>query len=900
MIELYINGYLADTDGDQTILFQKTLTQYTNPTIVKNSFTKSIDLPGTKNNDKIFNMFWKSDYSVSSYFGSTTFNPSKRVPFFMLRDGQLIEKGYVKLNSVKVDGYDRTYTITLYGELGNVLYGLSYKSDTEKMTLADLDFNIDSTFTIYNVTVEQAWERLDALDTGDASMWDTINFMPAYEGVPDIDDFDPKKCLIDTSTLYPDGFFVNGQYTAHLPRSMDKDGNPSTDNYYTTLTIPGIDGGLAMVELDRDVTGMEIKDFRSYLQRPIVRLSKLIEAIGRKVKDMYGYDLILEGDLFSSPEYTNAWLTLPLMYENIPDIKSFDMVDVKDLFKGTSSPSDYLISFCKSYGLYIDVDIVSNSISIKTRDKFYTKEVVELPVSDGSEISIVPTSFDKASYDFAFKDSEAYPAKQYKEDTGVVYGSKRVNTGFEFDSSSESFIQNISFSAAADTLDASDFNRYSYMPSPFMRYLLNEDLKYGLFRLDTTTYTYETKFSPIAKDYIASTGYLGTSNRWAGFDKNIWYDAFPKVSFASEDGKSVDGKDVIVVYNGKKKVQVYNINYSEDITSTDSQIQRDAKKVVTINSDLTGKFHYCITDDIGIQLDDVKRCWTYIGVSSFDDIAIQTNTLPMFTKSEYDLAFSSSKKNWLYNDLYSWTSNGGSIVSNSLYNGITWTSNSNSVSGPSEVIDSMVSGHRYLMICCGYVDSTSKFSTLYPKFAGSTVVSSKNAQQFKYNIFGSICDYTSNSESAELTFIESNATGAKAVFSYVYLYDLTELGYSDIDDFNTAVEIFGYAKGNVFNIKSIQDFSVPSISYVPTVETFGSKDIYNISWKAYISDLFSVDTKIITCKAIIKDYIDCFKNFYLYDDTLWVISEVSDYDYSTSTCTIKLIKVNDMANYTGI
>ena len=49
----------------------------------------------------------------------------------MLKDGNLVEQGYVKLNNIIYDGDEYTYEITLYGELGNLLYGLSYNIDEE-------------------------------------------------------------------------------------------------------------------------------------------------------------------------------------------------------------------------------------------------------------------------------------------------------------------------------------------------------------------------------------------------------------------------------------------------------------------------------------------------------------------------------------------------------------------------------------------------------------------------------------------------------------------------------------------------------------------------------------------------------------------------------------------------
>ena len=42
MLELYIGNMKADLTGQESILTQKTRTDYTNPTVIKNSFTKTV------------------------------------------------------------------------------------------------------------------------------------------------------------------------------------------------------------------------------------------------------------------------------------------------------------------------------------------------------------------------------------------------------------------------------------------------------------------------------------------------------------------------------------------------------------------------------------------------------------------------------------------------------------------------------------------------------------------------------------------------------------------------------------------------------------------------------------------------------------------------------------------
>ena len=95
--ELYISGNKVELDSaGVSILFNRQRTDYTNPTIVRNSFTKTIKLPGTKVNNSVFNEIWKLDRVQ----WTDAFNASKRMPFVLMDNGSLVEQGYVKLNNI--------------------------------------------------------------------------------------------------------------------------------------------------------------------------------------------------------------------------------------------------------------------------------------------------------------------------------------------------------------------------------------------------------------------------------------------------------------------------------------------------------------------------------------------------------------------------------------------------------------------------------------------------------------------------------------------------------------------------------------------------------------------------------------------------------------------------------
>lgn len=135
-VRLYIGDQLVDLPEGVSLPITYTTEDFKNPTIVKNSFSKTVSLPNTETNNKIFNHF----YRVDRYQNDKAFNPSQRVNFKLFCNSELYEAGYIQLNSVTGVGEDKKYNITMYGGLGDFFYGLKYNEDGTTKTLADLQF----------------------------------------------------------------------------------------------------------------------------------------------------------------------------------------------------------------------------------------------------------------------------------------------------------------------------------------------------------------------------------------------------------------------------------------------------------------------------------------------------------------------------------------------------------------------------------------------------------------------------------------------------------------------------------------------------------------------------------------------------------------------------------------
>lgn len=292
-ISLYIANQLVDLDDDSFILFNYTQEETTNPVIVANSFSQQITLKGTPANNKVFGNIYRFD-RVTQYgdsFSGVEFDPTRKTPFVVYNErSEVLESGYIKLDKVKRVNSQLEYVVTLFGGLGSFFYGLSYDENGNKRTLADLDFLKTGTpeeefdFTIDKTAVLDAWARLDG-DTSKDSLWDVLNFAPAYNGLPQ-GTFDADKAVVNASNA--------GLITS--------DGEYSTKN------------GFVLVNLPKEYTEWEVKDLRSYLQRPVIKMSAIIEAICDPDNNG-GYEVNLDDTFFNSanPYYNDLWLTLPVL-----------------------------------------------------------------------------------------------------------------------------------------------------------------------------------------------------------------------------------------------------------------------------------------------------------------------------------------------------------------------------------------------------------------------------------------------------------------------------------------------------------------------------------------------------------------------------------------------------------
>ena len=529
-IELWIGDLRADLADDGFLLMNYTMEDLASPAVVRNAFSKQVTLPGTSANNRIFGEIFRND-RVTQYSGSAEtgvyFDPTRKTTW-RIYDGQsqILDSGYLRLDSVtRKRNVIVDYKVTLYGGLGQFLYGLAYDANGEKRTLAGLNFrgtndpDNEFNFTLNANAVRDAWTRAAGAAGTPTHMWHILNFAPCYNGKPK-GAFDANKALMNVVTT-----------------GIDSQGTGTID-------------GLALVTLAKYYTEWETKDLRSYLQRPVVRLRSIIEA-ACAARNNGGWDVTLDPAFFNdnNPYWDKTWLTLPIVEtENLindgtgsDEGRYHTAVTKQTLLSGGGTPADYLTSFCKTFGLVIVADSATKKVSIEKRSTFYTGEVVDITdrVDTDEGIEKVPFAFSAKWYVWAANIASGEWAKAYAERYGRTFGQRRVDTGYSFDANETAVLKDVIFHGCATVLEQSKyFCTLEQFGNELPSVLLDRGAKYS-----RSTGQDETEdVDIVVPDGNATMAWMNPR-----FDA---YDLFPKPQFHGEENAPSDERDTILFLNG--------------------------------------------------------------------------------------------------------------------------------------------------------------------------------------------------------------------------------------------------------------------------------------------------------------------------------------------------------------
>lgn len=897
-ISLYIDGQEVQFQEVPQILFTYAYTDIHNPTVIKNSFTKTITIDGCPKNEKIFGCFGDMtkiiSYADGKYSGAY-FNPSRKVDFILYSNGDIIERGYVKLDKVIKKGKNVSYEITLYGGLGQMLYNLTYGEDGEELKLSDLEYDTNFRMEINKNTVRNAWAHLTNPNPNViSSPYDTINFAPCYNGIPQ--DFSADKIAI-----YADSLSI---------AMRDKLGIKLTDGAYSTVN------GWMLGELPKEYDEWQTKDLRSYLQRPVIRFKKIFEACCNPINNG-GYEVDLDTEFFSEGNtyYDNAWMTLPLVSEMEIEEDEEETITISQngdrfTFSGGTNGSNVTLkfelgAFCRASssvgGLSTNRYMQSwdgSDESSPTDESTNVARIIQLVVydADGEEIGKSAAyafyTYGGMSDYFYFDNNIARVNGIYRKqsDGSYMFGTDKLNVKIENLKYLDGMYMKINETFAYSQAGYTSPNKNELYYREEIGY--DDDSGNMIYRtvpvsvssfyteLSLLDNTVTKKVKEINKKTLLNSE--GTPcdyflNYLKMFNLHIWADSVDKKVYVRQRKNYFTNNriDIDKLVDRGNEINISPITFDAKWYIFNNEIDGNSY----LNKAYKDKYGF----DYGIQkintnynFDNAQK--VLIDKNTYKSIICQRGKSKYYVDAyldESDLrslppCFLDGCDTFLFNGEGD-TADGGKITpkTSSLYS-VNWYKEKGYDAFPKpdfrDKDGKSIGGADILLF-----------------FNGKIEMDNVNGKWMGFYLTDDIPEFEQLNEGEPCwIYVGSNNGG-------LYSYDVGSL------------PVFSrYLTDDKGNVTHSWDFGTPKEIYIQDYAIDESSSIYNKFWKPYMNDELDVNTRIVECKMKLKGRVnpDYMQSFIYFDGCYWRIQEIIDYDISSNEFTkVKMVKINDLNNY---
>ena len=494
MTRILIEGFDLDIDKGLSNQITYSVSDLKNLDSKTTSFSKTIVLPGTTNNNNLLgNIF---EFNNANYTNTITpnvgynYNASKTANCSIQVNGMVVIKGVFKLLEIIIDGKNVEYECSVIGELG----GFSMKMGAKK--IEELDFSAyNHVYSITNITGSWANENAGAgyyyphIDYGTYSSnkkdWQYGTFRPAlfvkqylekifaangYTYECDLFNTDRfkrliiphnQKRLVSTSSSQ---LKVKANATTLDPIADDIEvlyqtgslGNfTSVDNRTfvwagVTSTIVNITSSIYVQAYSYNTGGYFNKKLTLQLLKNDIAIKEIdiyyigvydlnIDNISLAIGDTLALKIInLESG--ESITYQSSLLAQSIGGTLVP-VSLGDNISINDAIPKNILQKDFFASILKLFNLYVDENrFEEKHLIIKPYVDYYDGSVEDWSdkVDRGKPIKVKPMSeLNSRYYLFKYKDDSDYWNDLYKKRYNEGYGSRIFDSEYEFSKETE-------------------------------------------------------------------------------------------------------------------------------------------------------------------------------------------------------------------------------------------------------------------------------------------------------------------------------------------------------------------------------------------------------------------------------------------------------------------------------
>ena len=964
-IRLFIGDKEIEFSQDPKILLNYKEKELHNPTIVKNSFTKQITIDGTPGNNKVFDHIWnlervqdginfnpirKTDFKL--YVNDELFQRGYVKLDKVTRTNNTTKYSLTLYGNLGSFFYNLTYDQDDYGNTKKTLASLNYRTNLEEEPVLD--------FTIDKDTVYDAWGKLTNTVTTASTKWNIINFIPALNGIPG--DFDASKILINNKNLgggfqtveRPEGTggpeytpVINGQnnysgyslaemeedlqewqtrdlrsynqrpcinmrrviqaccrpennggYMVKLDNHFFHDKNPYWQNAWMTLPmlkdLDGVGGGETY-----DITGATISN-------PTTQYSARLFQVGFNTPAASINNVRMNVSVHFEPESTtNVTNLYPHHYYNSPGttIKSRTYVREAEWNSGVimqmfalgqggqviGQSKAYLLSGTKYYAdgkdpmwqYFWDPDEFNGDIGSKPDYEYvegYFKKI------NGSYVFVNPQG-QQTDIQFSFSAPTDFTSLILKVKTPYAYNIKYAVSGTEYHSNPNTTVR------CCYTQQTTNTSGNHTIGEAQNQDRVDGDYTFHITSFEGVATDYEGLFSgtKITKDRLLTTEYSPADYLLSYcklFGLYFYYDS------------TEDADDPELCPSGVVHIMDRDTFYTEEVVDLEKKIDWNKNMEIT-PAMADAKWYKFDVEHIDSQLEtgykeQFGRAYGSQTVNT--NYNFDNNTTNLYDGNVFKSATMALEKDKYYKK----TSNGLPVYQ---YNGLTYTLfHRNNQGDEFDTVDI-----EYPVKTIMYLDSVNpdyEYYNVFPMLQlhgdDNSPVDGSNILVFLQSSVQAPSNYWLTDDINEMIYLNDASpcwimtNSATDAAGQTIAKKVTYFPYFTRDLITTGGEY-----GNVIHS---WNFGHPQVIYSPDTYTTKMDSIYDVCWEKYIGDLYSVNTRKLTC--YVKAEMDehpwpyWFRRFYWFQNSIWVLNEIKDLNLGSFDVTkMEFIKVQDMENY---
>lgn len=862
MLRLILENRELELDENIQFAITRQFEDITNPTTIINDWSKTVRIPSTPNNDKIFGHIFSVDRTIVDGTNKLGiyFNPYKKIDFRLVDDSNVILTGYAKNISVDKDYYN----LTLNGELGKVFQEM--KKITFDTKTEDTKYLIDgSKYVKEQINKDLIWE-----------LWRSGSGIDTTLRTRDERDYRLEEII---------GFAPNNSYSDGFDYKVFQMKNSNTSKKFSEILdeqagekYEDATGIAADTVIGDGLLPREIGEYRSYYQLPYIYFNKLFQIFTKKTEEITDYKIELDDSWFT--EENPYWSKLVYLLKKIYQKTTASKEDINDATLGefeNNGHNSYTPSL-KPNGIWQEFDAtVFSSIH---------NDFLEGKIDSFSFDSKIPLTINLDNCTVNNNGTINTSTKNYV----ILSTGTYFNVGFRVKDESG----NVVYEAPSVKLYTSYNGKWNYTDGVVIDYFTKKgngnyevtvDIPFGLtidrgevgddYSIEVVVYSYTPRSDIETILYGTDVG-------------------DPTITNIPSDG-------VVITPS--------SINFSAPTLSVDVNIVKRSNSSFTLNDLWNNEFNlfdeilnYCKQFRIGVLCDYINKKlifkplnkyfneytiedWTdkidYSKDYHIEPITFQ-NKYILFNYKENDIAL-----NTKYKEKYGLNFGEYKLLTDYEFNNDTKKLFENSkIAIPStDVILSW--GTIYDNLRVGY--------TLPAEIS----INNRDKEKKDVELFGNFLFYNGLK-----TFDTTSGLRSVSISDDTLFQTLNKTYfYSQDGDANKIIKVSTYPSLDIVYGENLCTYTAPSENYTYLRNNYDNKlGIYKNFWENYINERYNIQNKIVTCYVYLKpnEFADFkFNKFVKINNQLYFVNKIYDYDIDATTPTkVDLITVQDIEGYT--